>query len=128
MTTFSLVPEENRVFTTTEIRQAVGCSKTLVMAFAKRKGFKPLNDNYKNGVMAQWDYNFYKSFCNYFKALREKQQKQAEKRKKITENEPPEENKSIEELKRLHPLVTDERCFKLNWWPEVIPNNLIDFV
>ena len=26
----------------------------------------------------------------------------------------------IEELKKLHPLVTDERCFNMEWWPDEI--------
>lgn len=32
-----------------------------------------------------------------------------------------EESKTIEELKKEHPLVTDERFFKTSYFPEVIP-------
>lgn len=28
----------------------------------------------------------------------------------------------LEKLKREHPLVTDERCFILSWFPETIPS------
>jgi virulence-associated protein VapD len=28
---------------------------------------------------------------------------------------------TIEQLKILHPLVTDERCFNINYWPESMP-------
>lgn len=28
---------------------------------------------------------------------------------------------TIAQLKILHPLVTDERCFNINWWPKVTP-------
>jgi hypothetical protein len=30
----------------------------------------------------------------------------------------------LEDLKREHPLVTDERCFTLSWFPETIPSVL----
>ena len=28
---------------------------------------------------------------------------------------------TLQQLKILHPLVTDERCFNINYWPEVEP-------
>lgn len=28
---------------------------------------------------------------------------------------------SLEELKQIHPLVTDERCFKSSYWPDILP-------
>lgn len=31
------------------------------------------------------------------------------------------ENVDIELLKKEHPLVTDERCFNINWWPDTTP-------
>lgn len=31
---------------------------------------------------------------------------------------------NLEELKKEHPLVTDERCFTLGWFPETIPSIL----
>ena len=34
---------------------------------------------------------------------------------------PREECRSLEELRRLHPLVTDDRCFDINWWPDPRP-------
>lgn len=32
----------------------------------------------------------------------------------------------LEELKKEHPLVTDEKCFTLSWFPETIPSVLQD--
>lgn len=40
----------------------------------------------------------------------------AEKEKKFQE--------SLAQLRIDHPLVTDDRCFRLSWWPEVIPSVL----
>lgn len=113
-----LVPDKDRIFTTTEIKNALGCNKTLVLAYAKNKGFKPMNnDNYKNGICALWDYDFYKSFSNYLSDLRKKQKERSEKRVESS----PEPMQELSELKKLHPLVTDEKCFKLTWFPETIP-------
>lgn len=28
---------------------------------------------------------------------------------------------TLRQLKILHPLVTDDRCFNINWWPETTP-------
>ena len=30
----------------------------------------------------------------------------------------------LEKLKKEHPLVTDERCFTLTWFPKIIPSVL----
>lgn len=27
-----------------------------------------------------------------------------------------------DKLKKEHPLVTDVRCFNLNWWPDIVPD------
>ena len=43
------------------------------------------------------------------KEKKEKEIKQAKEQAKIEE---------LARLKKEHPLVTDERCFNLNWWPE----------
>lgn len=32
------------------------------------------------------------------------------------------QQQTIEELKKKHPLVRDVRCFDLNWWPDVVPD------
>lgn len=31
---------------------------------------------------------------------------------------------SLKQLRKEHPLVTDDRCFRLSWWPEVLPSVL----
>lgn len=55
--------------------------------------------------------NTRKACEEYFK---NKEKKEAEIRK-VKEKAKQEE---LARLKKEHPLVTDERCFNLNWWPE----------
>ena len=119
-----MVPDENRTFTTLEIADACGIAVQSVRNFANTYHYESLAVRSSNtGRCAIWDFNFYKAI----KEVYERKAKEKEKRLKA-KKEPEEENKTLEELKRLHPLVTDERCFKLSWFPETIPNNLADFV
>lgn len=43
------------------------------------------------------------------------------------DKKPAAENKmTVEELKAGHPLVTDERCFRLEWFPDIVPVCFLD--
>lgn len=50
-------------------------------------------------------------------------EKKEEERLKAEEKEKAFQN-NLEALRAAHPLVTDDRCFRLSWWPETLPSVL----
>lgn len=51
------------------------------------------------------------------KELQEEKQKEAEEKRLEAEKKPIAEDK-LAALRAAHPLVKDDRCFKLSWWPD----------
>ena len=124
MSEFKFVPDTSRLFTTQEIAIACNCTIPTVRGFARKYGFEPEQvQKCDEGKKAVWDYAFYKAFRDYQKLSIEKKRLLNKKAKEIVP-----EPTNLEELKRRHPHVTDTRCFTLNWWPEVIPENLKEYM
>ena len=120
---FKLLPEVNRTFTTQEIAIACNCTLPTVRGFADKYGYEPLQVlKCDEGKKAIWDYVFYKAFKDYMQ-LSIAKRKEMNKKAKETTPEPT----NLEELKKLHPHVTDIRCFNLNFWPDTIPENLKEY-
>lgn len=114
---FKFVPDENRVFTTGEIAAACGVCNQTARNVLIRLGFDSTTKNVTNGRKAFWTYDAYKAAKDFIENHVEKRLEN--KKKKIADVES--DSKTLEQLKREHPLVTDERCFNLNWWPDTVP-------
>lgn len=114
---FKFVPDENRVFSTYDIAAVCGVCNQTVRNVAIKLGFESTTKSVINGRKAFWSYDTYKAVKDF---IENHIQKKAEFEKKKQELDEQRE-KSLEELKREHPLVTDERCFNLNWWPDTVP-------
>lgn len=114
---FKFKPEKNRTFTTKEISQAFGTSIQTVRNFAHYRGLKPVVvKKQDSGKVSVWNYDFYKMFSTFWKSrLLRIHAKEIKEKEQVTNN--------LEELKKQHPLVVDFRCFKLSWFPEVVPEN-----
>jgi len=111
---FGTKPPAERVFTTEDIALLSGYSKEGVRGIMAKLGFKasyrPTNVS-REGI---WDYVAYKEFmewANYQKDRREK-----------LETKKAEPSKTLEQLKAEHPLVKDINCFRLSWWPDIVPD------
>ena len=111
--------EKEKTYTTTEVMEMCGLTRAAVLNRARPFGFT----KYCRYVLKRTSWgNYIKEFsftesqvkqmgCDHY--LRsEKEEETAEK----TVQE------KLEEMKREHPLVTDERCFILSWFPETIPS------
>lgn len=106
-----------RMFTTTEIAIATSYSEMGVRNLFTQMGIKPVIKATENGRRAMWGYSAYR-------AIMEWSEMQKEKRKKFELarlSRQLEEKKTTEELKALHPLVTDERFFKTEFFPDTEP-------
>ena len=113
--------EKEKTYTTTEIMQISGLARNTVLRRAKMLGFTKyskyvLKKTYWGNTIKE--YTFTESQvkamgCDHY--LRsEKEEEVAEKTKE----------EKLEELKKEHPLVTNEKCFTLSWFPGTIPSVL----
>jgi len=109
---------------TKDIAKMFGISTTNALNIAYRKGIKLTMIKTPKGVQAQWDYNAY---CQ-IKAYREwylNHKKELAEKKKAEEIKETCCQQSLEELRKAHPLVTDDRFFKPTYWPDTIPINFL---
>lgn len=104
MTDFKLVPVEDRVFSTQEIADALGTTRPTIYRIAAAKN---LHCSLVHGKVKVWSYDDFKVFKLCVS--------QIQKHKPVEPVKKPE--LSLDELHQLHPLVTDERCFKTSWFP-----------
>lgn len=113
--------EKEKMYTTTEVMEMCGLTRAAVLNRARPFGFT----KYCRYVLkrTRWG-NYIKEF-----SFTESQVKQmgcdhylhSEKEEEVTEKT---KEEKLEELKKEHPLVTDEKCFTLSWFPETVPSVL----
>ena len=108
---------DGRVFTTTDVANSLGISNDKVVYIAYRLDVGITES--KGGLHKVYNHAEYVRIKNYY--LTHKQETNVG-----VKSEKP--KMSLEEMKKLHPLVTDERCFKLSWFPETKPNCMEDVV
>ena len=113
--------EKEKMYTTTKVMEMCGMTRAGVLRRAKpfgfTKGCKYLLKRTRMGNCIK-EFLFTESQVKqmvFDHCLRRKKEKEAAEKTK-------EEN--LEKLKKEHPLVTDERCFTLSWFPEIIPSVL----
>lgn len=116
-------PVEERIFTVNEIANICGCSTNNILVIEKKIGcnyirHKPTHSGGSFCDITYSDYLKIKAYCEERKRIKESYR--LAKEKKIQEKIRKEES-SLEEMKRLHPLVTDERFFKLEFFPDIVP-------
>jgi hypothetical protein len=112
-----------RTFTTSELRAATGYSAPSISRLALQGVFETVYPC-KIGIDAVWPLEFYIWIKDHKAKMDERKKLMA--KQKAEKNK--EDKKSLEEMKKEHPLVTDERCFKLSFWPETVPVNLAEFM
>ena len=113
--------EKERVYTTTEIMEISGLARNTVLKRAKDLGFT----KYSRYVLKKTDWgNTIKEYTfteSQVKAMGCDHDLRSQKVEVVVEKT---NEEKLEELKKEHPLVTDERCFKKSWWPETVPSVL----
>ena len=113
--------EKKKMYTTTEVMEMCGMTRAGVLRRARPFGFTK-GCKY---LLKRTSWGNYIKECLFTESqvkqmgfdhcLRSKKEKEVVEKTK-------EEN--LEKLKKEHPLVTDERCFTLSWFPEIIPSVL----
>mgnify|MGYP003315868039 CR=1 FL=1 len=113
-------PRNNRTFTTAELADALGVvtSSIIKMIHTKKLSYNiVVSDHGKRMVVP---YETYAELKQYYD---KKFEKMAEKRKVVINTKPAvKQNITLEEMHKLHPLVTDDRFFKESYFPEIIPD------
>lgn len=111
-------PKQEKIFTVNEISNLVDYTPNAVCQIAKKLNVglkhKPL---VKGGSCYDFTYSDYlaiKKYVDERKAIKEKFQQLNLAKIKSKEE-------TLQELKKLHPLVTDEKFFKLEFFPDVMP-------
>ena len=113
--------EKEKTYTTTEVMEISGLTRAGLLRRARVFGYT----KYCRYVLkkTKWG-NYIKEFtftesqvkamgCDHY--LRDKKEEEVVERTR---------EEKLEDLKREHPLVTNEKCFTLSWFPETIPSVL----
>ena len=97
-------------YTTSEIAEITGYSLTTVSQYLRKSGKKPVDKVAKNELV--WSDECLDIIINRVEQLKE------EKLLYELSHKPEPEKVEKEED---HPLVTDKRCLKMNYWPDPTP-------
>lgn len=108
-------PKEERLFTAQEAAEMCGYTRAYICCVYKKLNIKPEKKLVKKAKMLMFTYQQLQQIIQYSK-------ESFEKKKEINKKIALTGNLTIEEQKLLHPLVTDERFLKLDFFPNVIPN------
>ena len=112
--------ENEKMYTTTEVMEMCGMTRAAVLSRARPFGFT----KYCRYVLKRTSWgNYIKEFTfteSQVKAMGCDHDLRSEKVEAVEKTA----EEKLEELKKEHPLVTDERCFTLSWFPETIPSVL----
>lgn len=113
--------EDEKMYTTTELVEITGLTRAAVLRRASPFGY---TKNCKYILKRTSWGNYIKEFSfteSQVKAMGFDHYFHSEKEEEAAEKNVQEKFK---ELKKEHPLVTDERCFTLSWFPETTPSVL----
>ena len=111
-------PEEERLFTTREVADLCGYKPASMIQIYKKLNIVPGTKVIKGTKTLVFTWQQTQILIRYSK---ESIAKKLEMKKKAGAVKLA-GNITIEELKLLHPLVTDERFFKTEFFPEVVPD------
>lgn len=97
-------------YSTSEISEITGYNITMVSHYLRRSGIKPVGKIDKNELI--WEDECLDIIFNRVEEVK--------KKKELFElSHKPEPEKVDKEED--HPLVTDKRCLRMNYWPEMMP-------
>lgn len=113
--------KKEKMYTTTELVEITGLTRAAVLRRARSFGYT----KYCKYVLKRTSWgNYIKEFSftdSQVKAMWCDHYFHSEKEEEAAEKNVQEK---FEEMKREHPLVTNEKCFTLSWFPETIPSVL----
>ena len=108
-------PEVQRVYTTAEIAMYLNTSEYAIRNIANYYRIDKVISPTKNSRAAFYSYEAVRLIKSHFDA---KKNKEKQKQIKAQVSKP---DLSLEELRKLHPLVKDDRFFNTSFFPDVTP-------
>lgn len=107
--------KESDMFTTTDICKMTGATHSAIRSLAEKAGIETYVSKTRHGIFL-----YDKSSVEQIIKLYRRQMTLQEIKK--NRGEP----KTIEQLRSEHPLVTDDRFFKLSYFPDTVPKCFVD--
>lgn len=111
--------EKEKTYTTTDLMEITGLTRAGVLRRARPFGYT----KYCRYVLKRTSWgNYIKEFSfteSQVKAMGCDHYLRSEREEEIIEKT---KEEKLEELKKEHPLVTDEKCFTLSWFPKTVPS------
>lgn len=112
MESYKVEPIEEKMFTITDIQRVCGASPNIIRSIAEKAGVESfISKGNRHSIV--FDFNSARQIIAIYKNY-----SRVDEIAKRNRSEP----KTIEELRAEHPLVTDDRFFKLSFFPDVVPN------
>lgn len=105
-------PEEDRMFTVTDICKMVGASPCVIRSLAENAGIESFLSKERKNVIV-FNFKGMKQIVALYKNVIGIDE--------VKKNNKVQEPKTIEELRTEHPLVKDDRFFKLSFFPDIVP-------
>ena len=113
--------EDEKMYTTTDLVEITGLTRAAVLRRARPFGYT----KYCRYVLKRTSWgNYIKEFSfteSQVKAMGCDHDLRSEIVEAVVEKT---NEEKLEQLKKEHPLVTNEKCFTLSWFPETIPSVL----
>ena len=110
-------PDIQKVYTTKEVAELLGITEASVRGIVKNYDLDFSVVPTKSSRAACYSYDTVRQIKEYHEATVKRFEKIRLDKMKAMQDQ----SMSTEDMKRLHPLVTDERYFKLSYFPDVVP-------
>ena len=105
--------EADRMFTISDIQRISGASPNIIRGIAERANIESFIKKDGRGTVV-FDFHSMKQIVSIYK--------NHSRVDEIVAKNQPKVEKTIEQLRAEHPLVKDDRFFKLSFFPDVVPN------
>lgn len=106
--------KESRMFTVSDIQRICGASPNVIRGIAERANIESfVSAERRNKIV--FDFQSMKQIVEIYRHISTSDDIASRNKNKT-------EPKTIEELRAEHPLVKDDRFFKLSFFPDVVPN------
>lgn len=102
-----------------ELEQLLEVKRGEIFALEKELDLDPIECKMGSVLTFKFDELDDEKIINYFKAKAKAEEVKKAEARALKEKEIKER---INELKKQYPLVTDERCFRTQWWPDIVPD------
>lgn len=115
---YTQTPDESKMFTVSDIQKICGASPNIVRGIAERAGIESYISKERRNVVV-YDFRAMKQIVAIYKNYKRVDEVRRSNKSKT-------EPKTIEELRAEHPLVKDDRFFKLTFFPDITPKCFSD--